>query len=152
MRLLSNVFLSLRGARGASTCMCCTLPLGVCTKGGLCSCVYSMYDCHLIVCISSYCNLTASVCLYVYRVIGHVCLQGEKGEPGVMVAADRSMMSELTGPQGPKGIKVSLTRTLFPWSKFDTCVRRSTLFLHSFAGRLWCSWASWSYGKTLLAS
>ncbi|XP_038828936.1 collagen alpha-1(XVIII) chain-like [Salvelinus namaycush] len=32
-------------------------------------------------------------------------LRGKKGEPGVMVAADRSMMSELTGLQGPKGIK-----------------------------------------------
>ena len=63
-----------------------------------------------------------------------MCLQGEKGEPGVMVAADGSMMSGLTGPQGPKGIKVSLTHTT-SWVKVhidclgSSCVRHSLCFL-----------------------
>lgn len=32
--------------------------------------------------------------------------QGEKGEPGVTIAADGSIISAPRGPQGPKGIKV----------------------------------------------
>lgn len=39
------------------------------------------------------------VCLFVY-------MQGEKGEPGFVVAADGSMMSGQAGPIGPKGVKV----------------------------------------------
>lgn len=34
------------------------------------------------------------------------CLQGERGEPGFITAADGSMMSGLVGPGGPKGVKV----------------------------------------------
>lgn len=41
-------------------------------------------------------------CLFVYT-------QGEKGEPGFVVAADGSMMSGLAGPIGPKGVKVIYT-------------------------------------------
>lgn len=37
-----------------------------------------------------------------------VLLQGEKGEPGFVIAADGSMMSGLAGPVGPKGVKVVL--------------------------------------------
>lgn len=32
--------------------------------------------------------------------------QGEKGEPGVTIAADGSIISAPRGPQGPKGFKV----------------------------------------------
>lgn len=32
--------------------------------------------------------------------------QGEKGEPGVTIAADGSLMTGMRGPRGPKGIKV----------------------------------------------
>lgn len=45
------------------------------------------------------------VCLFVY-------MQGEKGEPGFVIAADGSTMSGLAGPMGPKGVKVG-TETIF---------------------------------------
>lgn len=41
-------------------------------------------------------------------------LQGEKGEPGVTIAADGSLLSAPKGPQGPKGIKVPDKRSLTP--------------------------------------
>lgn len=44
-----------------------------------------------------------------------VLTQGEKGEPGIIVAADGSMMSSVTGPAGPRGVKVIIVVT----SKLD---------------------------------
>lgn len=38
--------------------------------------------------------------------------QGEKGEPGVTIAADGSIISAPRGPQGPKGIKVQECKLL----------------------------------------
>lgn len=35
-----------------------------------------------------------------------VYVQGEKGEPGFVIAADGSIMSGLAGPLGPRGDKV----------------------------------------------
>lgn len=35
-----------------------------------------------------------------------VFMQGERGEPGFVIAADGPMMSGLVGPVGPKGVKV----------------------------------------------
>ena len=34
-------------------------------------------------------------------------MQGEKGEPGFIIAADGAMMSGISGPMGPKGVKVA---------------------------------------------
>lgn len=42
-----------------------------------------------------------------------VHVQGERGEPGFMIAADGSMTSGLVGPIGPKGDKVILVVTVF---------------------------------------
>lgn len=42
-------------------------------------------------------KLTQCTCVYT---------QGEKGEPGFVISADGSMMSGLSGPVGPKGVKV----------------------------------------------
>lgn len=46
----------------------------------------------------------ASLCLHVACLI--VSIQGAKGEPGFLVAADGSVLSGLAGPLGPKGTKV----------------------------------------------
>lgn len=47
--------------------------------------------------------LFVCVCVYV---------QGEKGEPGIVITADGSTMSGLAGPMGPKGVKVGFVVTL----------------------------------------
>lgn len=41
------------------------------------------------------------------------CLQGEKGEPGFVIAADGSMMSGPAVPVGPKGVKVMFVHAFF---------------------------------------
>lgn len=40
-------------------------------------------------------------------------MQGERGEPGFVIAADGAMMSGLPGPIGPKGVKVIFPNTGF---------------------------------------
>lgn len=43
-----------------------------------------------------------------------VYMQGEKGEPGLSLAADGVMMAGLTGPRGPPGVKVLLADHILP--------------------------------------
>lgn len=50
-------------------------------------------------------GLFVCVCVCVY-------VQGEKGEPGIVITADGSTMSGLAGPMGPKGVKVGFVVTL----------------------------------------
>lgn len=38
-----------------------------------------------------------------------VSVQGEKGEPGMVIGADGSALSFLAGPAGPSGVKVIIT-------------------------------------------
>lgn len=39
-------------------------------------------------------------------------VQGEKGEPGMVIGADGSALSTLAGPPGPKGVKVMIVAVL----------------------------------------
>lgn len=41
-------------------------------------------------------------------------VQGEKGEPGMVIGADGSALSTLAGPPGPKGVKVMIVALLSP--------------------------------------
>lgn len=51
--------------------------------------------------------------LFLHLVCWFVYVQGEKGEPGFVIAADGSMMSGLAGPVGPKGLKVTFVVVFF---------------------------------------
>lgn len=56
-------------------------------------------------------------------------MQGEKGEPGMVIGADGSALSTLAGPPGPKGVKVMIVALLsHPLSALSLSKRSLTLF------------------------
>lgn len=64
--------------------------------------------------------------------------KGEKGEPGVTIAADGSILSAPRGPQGPKGIKV---QEKWPLLMLTTVVSESTMMHPTTHASSWLSFS-----------